>query len=115
MDVSVISKKSNLTVSAYRQLKNGTVKMAKLLNFTETRPEKKGKYWTVYTAETAVPGSYPVSSTMMRCRIIVKYCNRQGHKKCTPSVIFTFLCAFGCSWKSPYFDYLYYIIILYNS
>jgi hypothetical protein len=42
MDVSLLSKKSNLTASTYRQLKDGTIKMAELLNFTDVPGIKKG-------------------------------------------------------------------------
>ena len=40
MDVSVVSPLSNLTVAAYRQMKNGTVKMGKMDRFKEI-PRKK--------------------------------------------------------------------------
>jgi hypothetical protein len=42
MDVAVLSPKSNLSVAHYRMLKNGTIKMGKISNFSEIADKKKG-------------------------------------------------------------------------
>jgi hypothetical protein len=42
MDVSVVSARTNLSVNAYRQLENGTIKMAKIRNFSEIATKKRG-------------------------------------------------------------------------